>query len=66
MKKLTPFQRGLLHGIATNVIGGFPADWYKHLKPNSKRSFNLLVQRGYLVLDSLDYHVTELGRSVLK
>ena len=67
MKKLTPFQYGLLNGINRNKMGGFYCDLYKHLRPASKRSFNILINRGYLALDCISerYIVTESGKNAL-
>lgn len=55
--KLTPFQRGLLHGLAINPNGGLAAELYDHLKPQPKRSLNLLIKRGLVVLDRGYYRV---------
>ena len=56
--KLTPFQRGLLNGLRKNSNGGLAVELYEYLKPQPKRSLNLLIKRGYVVLSNGYYRVS--------
>lgn len=67
--KLTPFQRGLLSALARDdrhPKAGLPTTWVKHLKPASKRSFNILLTRGLVELQGEDYIASAAGLSALK
>lgn len=67
--KLTPFQRGLLSAFMRDERhpqAGLPATWVQHLKPASKRSFNLLINRGLIELVGDTYTASAAGIAALK